>query len=186
MNKQEDQAANLREHMKHKDPIDQNEEIEHKEIDVLDLPPRSEIHQGKSKKTRWKINLIFLRFLFLLFIIVIILVITYQYWGKDLLDKAVQEDNSKRTSAETVQVVSPTNELSEEVTIQLELGEKVTDQIELTGRYYFISNEETLEDIAMEYYNTLEVVEMLKRVNQLEAETIKQGEKLFLPTIDEL
>lgn len=185
MNKQDDQATNLREHMKNKELFDENEVVEPIEIDVLDLPPRSEIHQNKSKKTRLKINLIFLRFLLILFLLIIILVITYQYWGKDFLEQTIQT-NAKNPSAETVQVVSPKEKLSEEVTVNLALGEDASNKIELTGKYYLISHGETLEDVAMDYYNTLEVLDVLKRVNKLESNTLQNGEKLFLPTIDDL
>ncbi|CQR46719.1 hypothetical protein BN1058_00992 [Paraliobacillus sp. PM-2] len=183
MNEQKDQAANLREHMQHENAEDPND-LAQENINVLELPPRKEIHQDKNKKTKWKINLIFLRFLLLLFLLVIILVVTYQYWGKDFLDKTVQ-DHQKNPAGETVQVVSPTKKLSEEVTVNLSIGEDTTEKIELTGRYYLVSKGDTLQTVAMDYYNTLEVLDVLRRVNQLKSDPIEPGEKLFLPTIDE-
>lgn len=52
------------------------------DISVLDLPPRSEVHQSKPKKTKWKLNILWLRFLFILLIIIISVFLSYPYWGE--------------------------------------------------------------------------------------------------------
>ncbi|MBU5594247.1 hypothetical protein KQI76_03640 [Amphibacillus sp. MSJ-3] len=51
------------------------------DIDVLNLPPRSVVHDEKRTKLKWKISIAFIRFIAILFFITVILVLTYNYWG---------------------------------------------------------------------------------------------------------
>ncbi|WP_079479922.1 hypothetical protein [Halobacillus salinus] len=52
------------------------------EVSALDLPPRSEVHNQKQKKAKWRLNTLWIRFLFLIFIIIISLFLTYSYWDE--------------------------------------------------------------------------------------------------------
>lgn len=84
----DDQAQLLREQM---EEINQNEVLEddtepffadmNDDIDVLNLPPRSTVHDEKKAKFQWKISFAFVRFFAILFVIIVILVLTYDYWA---------------------------------------------------------------------------------------------------------
>ncbi|MBA2173840.1 hypothetical protein H0266_02900 [Halobacillus locisalis] len=51
-------------------------------MDVLDLPPRSEVHQQRTKKTKWKISSMWIRFLFLWFVIIAAILLSFPYWDR--------------------------------------------------------------------------------------------------------
>lgn len=52
-------------------------------IDVLNLPPRTEVHKSNSKKIKIKIKSPTVRFVFVLLIISIIIFLAYYYLGED-------------------------------------------------------------------------------------------------------
>ncbi|GAA5415398.1 hypothetical protein Pryu01_00422 [Paraliobacillus ryukyuensis] len=184
MTQHKDQAENLRRHMEESEQDAHEQAFNQADINVLDLPPRSEVHQNKKKKTRWKFNQLFLRFLIFLFVLVIILVVTYPYWGKEFLE-STQQDGLKEVGGQSVQVVSSNQKLTEERTVEFELDPNSDETIELTGRYYRVSEGDTLESIVNTYYKNPDVINVLKKINQLEDETIKPGEELFLPQLEE-
>jgi cytoskeletal protein RodZ len=66
--------------------------FERNEMDVLELPPRKDSHQSKSR-TKWKISTVWMRFLLVLFIILIMLILSYRYWddwfGEKLLESEI-------------------------------------------------------------------------------------------------
>lgn len=78
--RKEDQAAELREILDQQ----QSEEIETKkgnakqEIDILNLPPRSEVHT-EIGKARMKVSKPLIRFLFVLFLLTLITLLAYYY-----------------------------------------------------------------------------------------------------------
>lgn len=189
MKENKDQAEKLRTQIEdHHSSMQEEPSFQHfnqSKIDVLDLPPRSEVHGEKKSKVRWKINLIFLRFLLLLFLLIIVLVVTYQYWGKDFFEAALTPQ-ATNSAGETVRVVSLESKLSEELTVELSLGEDNAETIELTGRYYTIGADDSLQSIVRGYYDTLEVLDVIKRVNQLESEVLTTGQTIFLPSIDDM
>lgn len=51
------------------------------EIDVFELPPRSQIYSETESKFKFKISGGFVRFFAFLLIIIIVLILTYNYWG---------------------------------------------------------------------------------------------------------
>ncbi|UOQ42677.1 hypothetical protein MUN89_11910 [Halobacillus salinarum] len=51
------------------------------EMDVLNLPPRKEVHANKKAKTKWKLNFIFFRVLILIIILLVMIALSYRYWG---------------------------------------------------------------------------------------------------------
>lgn len=53
-------------------------------IDVLNLPPRTEVHKSQSKKMKIKIKSPVTRFVFILLIISVIIFLAYYYLGDDL------------------------------------------------------------------------------------------------------
>ncbi|RDY70124.1 hypothetical protein ACJA3J_11505 [Halobacillus sp. SY10] len=54
--------------------------FENEELDILDLPPRKDVHEGRKEKTRWRVNAIWMRFLFVILLILIIVILSYPYW----------------------------------------------------------------------------------------------------------
>jgi len=54
-------------------------------IDVLNLPPRKEVHSNQSR-TRLSISRPFLRFLSVILLIIIIIFGAYYIWGEELID----------------------------------------------------------------------------------------------------
>lgn len=60
-------------------------ETKKQEIDILNLPPRSEVHGKKMTKMRWKIRSPFIRFLFVILLAIILLVGAYYYLELDFL-----------------------------------------------------------------------------------------------------
>lgn len=54
-------------------------------IDVLNLPPRKEVHGDNNARTRLSISGPFLRFLSVIFLILIVIFGTYFLWGEELV-----------------------------------------------------------------------------------------------------
>ncbi|MGP4060119.1 hypothetical protein [Halobacillus sp. H74] len=55
---------------------------EAQDLDVLDLPPRKDVHQSKAAKTKWKVSNLWIRFLLIAFIVLISLILSYPYWDE--------------------------------------------------------------------------------------------------------
>ncbi|WP_112181206.1 LysM peptidoglycan-binding domain-containing protein [Paraliobacillus zengyii] len=193
----EDQAMRLREQMNQiqrdstatEQPSATPEKLEEDEpnIDILDLPPRSYVHADKKAKTKWKINFLFIRFLMVLFIIIVGLVLTYQVWGEEWF-KSVNEENAVYSlpGGETVTVIPINQDLSNEVTISIVKDTNENEFVEVTGRYYHVTESDTLISIAENYYQRTSVVSSLRVLNELDSNVITPGQKLFLPNEKEL
>lgn len=193
----EDQAMKLREQMKQiqrdstatEKPSATPEKLEEDEpnIDVLELPPRSNVHADKKTKTKWKINFLFIRFLLVLFIVIVGLVLTYQVWGEEWF-KSINQENTVYSLpvGETVTVIPINQELSNEVTIAVAKETNENDLVEVTGRYYLVTESDTLISIAEKYYQTTNVVSSLRELNELDSSVITSGQKIFLPNEKEL
>ncbi|UOR12433.1 hypothetical protein [Halobacillus amylolyticus] len=69
-----DQALQLRKY------ADRQKFPEEKEVNVLQLPPRNEVHKKEQAQNKWKLSRIWLRFLVLLFVLIILFFFSYQYW----------------------------------------------------------------------------------------------------------
>jgi hypothetical protein len=87
---QDDQAKELR-NMVVADDDKQNEsrelmideEIE-RDTDILNLPPRSEVHNNKGQPTRIKISVPFRRLAFIILVLLAILIMAYLFLGDEL------------------------------------------------------------------------------------------------------
>lgn len=53
-------------------------------IDILDLPPRTEVHKSNTRKLKVKIKSPIVRFIFVLLLISVIIFLAYYYLGDDL------------------------------------------------------------------------------------------------------
>lgn len=54
-------------------------------IDILNLPPRREIHDDNHTRTRLSISRPFLRFLSIIIFVIIIVFGAYFFWGEELI-----------------------------------------------------------------------------------------------------
>lgn len=86
--KNQDQAEKLREY--------KDDEFMKEDWDVLDLPPRKDVHQ--EGKTKWKFSTVWMRFLLVVFITIIIVLLSYQYWdewfGETFLDPSILQEEA--------------------------------------------------------------------------------------------
>jgi cytoskeletal protein RodZ len=85
--KEKDQVGNLKSY-------DEESSFESNEMDVLELPPRKDVHQGKNR-TKWKFSTVWMRFLLVIFLILIVIVLSYRYWddwfGNESTDSNIQK-----------------------------------------------------------------------------------------------
>ncbi|HIV75442.1 MAG TPA: hypothetical protein H9895_10210 [Candidatus Pseudogracilibacillus intestinigallinarum] len=70
------------EHEKETKPIEKQDLVE---IDVLSLPPRSEVHLSTKRKLKISLKRPLGRFLFVLFILILILGGMYIYFGEEII-----------------------------------------------------------------------------------------------------
>ncbi|UOQ93611.1 hypothetical protein MUO14_00955 [Halobacillus shinanisalinarum] len=61
--------------------VDHQKLPEEKEVNVLRLPPRNELHKKEQAQNNWKLSKIWLRFLVLVFILIIFVFLSSQYWN---------------------------------------------------------------------------------------------------------
>lgn len=87
-----DQAEFLREQMEainsHQQDNQQTESIiddHYEEIDVLNLPPRRQVHDDQKAKIKWRVSLALIRLIVILLFVVMILTLSYKYWGESFL-----------------------------------------------------------------------------------------------------
>ncbi|WP_152525509.1 MULTISPECIES: hypothetical protein [Sediminibacillus] len=83
-----DQARQLRNMVNELDKdkeMSTTDNLEQEEVNVLNLPPRKEVHQNKKTKVKWKVSLSLIRLLVILFILIIAVIVSLQLWGGDQL-----------------------------------------------------------------------------------------------------
>lgn len=64
------------------DPVALNEPT--REIDILNLPPRKEIHSNTLRRTRVKVSRPFARFGMVIIVLAIIIFVVYYLWSEEL------------------------------------------------------------------------------------------------------
>ncbi|HLQ71504.1 MAG TPA: hypothetical protein VK142_06850 [Bacillota bacterium] len=55
-------------------------------IDVLNLPPRKEVHGGKAKRMKIKVTKPYFRLIIVVFLIIILFAGGFYLWGEDLVN----------------------------------------------------------------------------------------------------
>ncbi|OZU90083.1 hypothetical protein CIL03_02790 [Virgibacillus indicus] len=91
----EDQAAELRKLLDEvqqgekeaavKKPVESHDEAEQqRDIDILNLPPRKEVHGNTRNMTHIKISLPLIRFLAVILILLIIVMGAYYFYGEEI------------------------------------------------------------------------------------------------------
>ncbi|MBM7542496.1 hypothetical protein [Amphibacillus cookii] len=189
----EDQAHLLREQM---DAINNNgklfatEEQEdahgQEDIDVLNLPPRSVVHDEKSSRVKWKVSYALIRLFAILFIIIVVLVLTFNYWGNYFFQFNNSSEAQANQVGESVQIVSRGNHLSDEVTRWFQLNDDNDQQTEITGRYYQTQDNDSLQSIIEMFYDDEQYLSLIKRINNLNISTdalLEENRSLFLPNM---
>ena len=56
-----------------------------RKIDVLNLPPRTEVHSKNNNRTHLKLGRPFMRLLIVVFIFIIVIIGAYYLWGEELI-----------------------------------------------------------------------------------------------------
>ncbi len=148
------------------------------DVDILNLPPRSNVHDDKKKKTKWKISFLFIRFLLVLFLIIVALILTYNKWGDELLHSAEKNSEYAHPAGEKVSIVPVHMRFSDEITIQVQIDNVTTD---LTGKYYTVREGDTLASIAEVYYGSTYLTTYLRDINKLETIKLYEDQQIFLP-----
>ncbi|WP_085992006.1 hypothetical protein [Oceanobacillus senegalensis] len=83
-NDQANELRNLFEEIIKEESAPENMHIEKEEPDVLNLPPRKEIHKS-SNRTQIKVKKPFMRFLFVTLVLFTIILVTYYYVGDTIV-----------------------------------------------------------------------------------------------------
>jgi LysM repeat protein len=168
------------------------------------LPPRSEFHKEKRKKTKLKIKYPIIRLLALFFILlpVSILGITRyidnqehvkaifsnhtqkNYEEINYAEKEITKSNTATTpDREEESVIEEAEEIDEIGSSSEENGQttsgKIKENYEL--KYHTVKANENLYRISMKYYHSRSGEEMLKQWNKLTSTEIYEGQVLVIP-----
>ncbi|GGJ59977.1 peptidase M23 [Anoxybacillus voinovskiensis] len=177
-----DQAEQLRKQMEGKTE-------ENKEPDVLSLPPRSEVHKTKEKKTKWKIKYPLVRLLLLFFILLPLVIFAIYYMG----DKRTVAPIKKSESYEPIALdekTPPKEEMPVSSMPETETKEnETTTPSEKTASdkqviTHVVEANETLFSIAMRYYGTKDGMDIIKHWNHLQSAQLYQGQVLQIPVME--
>ncbi len=211
----EDQAQVLRKRMHHtneegmEQKADDYEyaEANEEDLNVLNLPPRSETHKDKKTGYKWKVRYPLIRLLIVLFIILVLLIPIYNLWGKqDESGGALGSVQSAKASDAsymmelTRQKKSPETGLGLNNEEEKETIEKTSDESERnsekankddvastkdgvtpTYKEYVVKEGDTLFSISMKFYNSKDGEKRIIRANHLEEEDIYAGQTLLIP-----
>lgn len=212
----EDQAQVLRQRMHHTNEEGMEEkagdheysdEVNEEELNVLNLPPRSETHKDKKTGYKWKVRYPLIRLLIVLFIILILLIPIYNLWGKqDESGGALGSVQSAKASDAsymmelTRQKKSPETGLGLKNEEENEMSEKTSDAsdrssetgnegdvastkdgVTPTYKEYVVKEGDTLFSISMKFYKSKDGKKRIIQANHLEAEEIYVGQTLLIP-----
>ncbi|MCC3358288.1 LysM peptidoglycan-binding domain-containing protein [Bacillus sp. REN16] len=195
------------------------------------LPPRSEFHKTKKKKTKVKIKYPIIRLLALLFVLLPVAILSYKFNpNPSQLESApvkksanfesisYEDEDDKIKAPETVKQEEPNNVEQEANVVQEEPDQSQTEKQEevLTSnqsdqnvaennsppateaakqpvqkqekpkdqydvKYHKVQAEENLYRISMKYYNSRSGEELIRRWNNLNGDTVIEGQVLQIP-----
>ncbi|TFJ93790.1 hypothetical protein [Lentibacillus salicampi] len=57
-----------------------------REVDILDLPPRKEVHSHHHNRTKLKIGRASIRLISVIIILIVVLLVVFNLWGEELID----------------------------------------------------------------------------------------------------
>ncbi|MGM7685154.1 LysM peptidoglycan-binding domain-containing protein [Cytobacillus sp. Hm23] len=192
--KLQDQATQLR---------DRIANAEEESVKKSVLPPRSQVHKAKKKKTKFRIKYPIIRLLALFFILLPIVILSIAYRNanntldtnsKGPVKVNIQSPNrgnvedeesfqqSEPIGSESVEEDTTTNHASSETNIEngVEQETEITDSNSYIIHY--VKNDETLFSISMKYFNSKSGIEIIKLANNIQGNSIFTGQKLLIPT----
>ncbi|QDP40492.1 LysM peptidoglycan-binding domain-containing protein [Radiobacillus deserti] len=180
---QKDQAYQLRSRMNgsENEPPPSLPSQEDKEVNILELPPRSQVHSNTKSKVKWKISFPLVRFLVLLFLIITVLILTYRIWGEDFLQTSDKE-NEETNELEEV-IVGEKKDTPQEEQPSTLVQEKDPDSVGL--QIYSVEEGDTLASIAEKFYGNAEDQQLIIDANGLTNKTLKVGQVLRIPPKNE-
>ncbi|MBM7569797.1 LysM peptidoglycan-binding domain-containing protein [Aquibacillus albus] len=147
------------------------------DLGILDLPPRSQVHAGKKAKMKWKISFPLVRLLFVLFLLIVGLVLTYQVWGKDLLETSSAKQSMEQNPAgELVQVKFQHDDHPVKDTIQISKEEKIVDSLTNSNENRTLE-ESTNQDEEVNINE--EANKQQTNKNEVRTHVVKKGDTLF-------
>lgn len=190
----EDQAKELRERLgqitkeKAKDSmkdgdlrqINQHTSISEHAVDVLSLPPRSQLHEEKKQKVRLKISYAMIRLLVIIFIVLVVLILTYPYWRHVFIDAQNESMVGAQTVEQTLELRDERFLLSKEIERSFDDG--YGNDIAYKGRYYMTLNDESLSQILDRFYGSQKKLAIVKEINAImnEHEPLPVNTRIFL------
>lgn len=65
---------------------DNHEKKVERDVDILNLPPRGEVHSINKKRTRLKVSGASLRFIFVIITLLVLVGGAYYLWGQELIE----------------------------------------------------------------------------------------------------
>lgn len=180
------------------------------EIDVLSLPPRSEVHKQKEtkKKTKWKMEYPLIRLLAFFFILLPISILGIYYMNdepsvvpvkKSSSYETIDMESGNETASPSTQAALSASEAAdrkESVSGSETAGKKaaLSDSSASTNNEepesnqqvitHVVQENETLYSIAMHYYETKEGMDIIKKWNRLKTSQLHKGQVLQIPVID--
>ncbi|WP_226034655.1 LysM peptidoglycan-binding domain-containing protein [Aquibacillus saliphilus] len=202
--KLKDQAYQLRNRINQVSEINNDPntiEEDSEDVDILNLPPRSQTHINKKTSVKWKISFPLIRFLFVLFILIVFMVLTYHIWGEELLPSSVsKESTSPNPAGEMVRIIDTDKKsppVTEEQAIQINpqigsdevnqtstefIGTEETIQPEKTEvTYYQVKQGDTLFQIAISFYGSKEGEKVIIEANNLQDREVITGQEILIP-----
>lgn len=161
-------------------PINQHTSISEHAVDVLSLPPRSQLHEEKKQKVRMKISYAMIRLLVIIFIVLVVLILTYPYWRHVFI-------NTQNESTVGAQTVEHTSELRDErfllsKEIQRSFDDGNGNEKAYKGRYYMTLTGESLSQIVDRFYGSQKKLAIVKELNAIkhEHEPLPVNTRIFL------
>lgn len=147
----------------------QLEENEEKELETEGLPPRSEVHKDKKKKSKFKIKHFFVRILTLLFILLPVGILWYT--EEYILQKSNEESDTFTKSS------------FEEIFLDSEKQAESVDKSSQPGEFQFhtVKEGETLESIGKMYFPNEDGAMIIKEYNELKQDELQPGQVLKIP-----
>lgn len=179
-----DQASLLRQRMEYNnedsDRLENNSKESDNTFNVLNLPPRSQVHVNRKTGTRWKVGFPLIRLLFVLFLLIIGLVLTYNIWGRDLIVNSSENDAPSLVNP-AGEMVTVMNQDKENVGLEVETNLTSEQIIDSTSSIHVVQEGETLSSIAEKYYGTKSDGDKIIKANELIDKNLTVGQRLIIP-----
>lgn len=159
--------------------------------DVLSLPPRSEVHKQKQKKkkTKWKIKYPVIRLLALFFILLPVSILSIYYLNDKQSLHVVTLQPQPSDSYEPIDIANQEEEETPPVKVKTNVQHPASnDEAEEKQKTkvvtHIVKENETLFSIAMQYYDTAEGMDIIKKWNHLKNSQLHKGQVLQIPVVD--